>query len=171
MVETQGPRDVAEIESYLSQLAFIGEYRIKVVTATPGAVIVELPFDDRFSGPPGQFPASMVGTIGDVAAVSSCLSLLPSGWGVATIDFTIKMTGVSKGERLRANGRVLQNGRSISVGAADVYIVSGNDESLCGTVLASTRNFEIGRRRLGGEASAERDPNKTAGLQNTGEET
>jgi hypothetical protein len=85
-----------------------------------------------FSGPPGQFPASMVGTIGDVAAVSSCLSLLPRGWGVATIDFTVKMTGIAKGERLRAKGHVLQNGRSISVGAADVFVVIGNEESLWG---------------------------------------
>jgi acyl-coenzyme A thioesterase PaaI-like protein len=143
MVETQAPLDVVEIERFLSRLAFIREYGIKVVTVAAGAVTVELPFDDRFSGPPGQFPASMVGTIGDVAAVSSCLSLLPRGWGIATIDFTVKMTGVAKGERLRAKGRVLQNGRSISVGAADVFVVIGNEESSCGTVLASTRNFEI----------------------------
>jgi acyl-coenzyme A thioesterase PaaI-like protein len=143
MAEADRPLDVAEMASYLSRLAFIREYGIKVVTVTPGAVIVELPFNDRFSGPPSQFPASMVGTIGDVAAVSSCLSLLPKGWGIATIDFTVKMTGVAKGEGLRAKGRTLQNGRSISVGAADVYAVNGNEEFLCGTVLASTRNFEI----------------------------
>lgn len=143
MAEDQARFDVIGMESYLSRLAFIREYGIKVLALAPGAVTVELPFDERFSGPPGQFPASMVGTIGDVAAVSSCLSLLPRGWGVATIDFTVKMTGQAKGEKLQAKGRVLQNGRSISVGAADVFVVSGTGESLCGTVLASTRNFEI----------------------------
>ena len=143
MSKTESPLDVAEMEDYLSRLAFIREYGIKVDTVTPGAVTVEMPFDDRFSGPPGQFPASLVGTIGDVAAVSSCLSLLPKGWRIATIDFTVKMTGVARGERLLARGRVLQNGRSISVGGADVFAVNGNEESLCGTVLASTRNFEI----------------------------
>jgi acyl-coenzyme A thioesterase PaaI-like protein len=143
MPENQAAFNVAGMESFLSQLAFIREYGIKVITVVPGAVTVELPFDERFSGPPGQFPASMVGTIGDVAAVSSCLSLLPRGWSVATIDFTVKMTGFAKGEILRARGRVLQNGRSISVGAADIFIVNASQESLCGTVLASTRNFEI----------------------------
>ena len=82
---------------------------------------VELPFDERFSGPPTLFPASMVGTAGDVAAVASCLTLMPKGWAVATLDFTIKMTGVAKGETLRAKGRVLQDGRTNSIGAADVY--------------------------------------------------
>ncbi|MGZ5873502.1 MAG: PaaI family thioesterase [Bradyrhizobium sp.] len=135
--------DRTEIESFLSALAFVREYAISVVSVTPGQVTIGLPFDERFSGPPGQFPASMVGVVGDVAAVSSCLSLLPRGWALATLDFTIKMTGIAKGERLLAKGRVLQAGRTNSVGAADVYIASGAQEVLCGTVLATTRNFQI----------------------------
>jgi acyl-coenzyme A thioesterase PaaI-like protein len=135
--------DQAGIESFLAALGFVREYAIRVIAVAPGAVTIELPFDQRFSGPPGQFPASLVGTAGDVAAVSSCLSLVPRGWAVATLDFTIKMTGIAKGERLRAKGRVLQAGRTNSVGAADVYIVTGEQEGLCGTVLATTRNFQI----------------------------
>jgi acyl-coenzyme A thioesterase PaaI-like protein len=143
MDDAQELLDQAEIESFLATLGFVREYGINVISATPGQVAIELPFDERFSGPPGQFPASMVGTAGDVAAVSSCLSLLPRGWALATLDFTIKMTGVAKGEKLRAKGRVLQAGRTNSVGAADVYIVSAEQETLCGTVLATTRNFQI----------------------------
>ena len=92
-----------------------------------------------------MFPASMVGTAGDVAAVSSCLSLLPKGWALATLDFTVKMTGIAKGEKLKAKGRVLQAGHTNSVGAADVYIVAAGKEALCGTVLATTRNFKIAK--------------------------
>jgi acyl-coenzyme A thioesterase PaaI-like protein len=140
------PRDYldrTEIASFIGALAFVREYSMSVASAMPGQVVIELPFDDRFSGPPGQFPASLVGTAGDVAAVSSCLSLLPRGWATSTLDFTIKMTGVAKGEKLRAKGRVLQAGRTNSVGAADIYIVSAEQETLCGTVLATTRNFQI----------------------------
>lgn len=143
MDDVQDHFDQAGIESFVAALAFVREYGIRVVSSAPGRVVIELPFDERFSGPPGQFPASLVGTAGDVAAVSSCLSLLPRGWAVATLDFTIKMTGIAQGERLRAKGRVLQAGRTNSVGAADVYIVSGEGEVLCGTVLATTRNFQI----------------------------
>jgi acyl-coenzyme A thioesterase PaaI-like protein len=132
-----------DIESFFAALAFARGFGIKIFSFAPGEVAIELPFDARFSGPPGQFPASMVGVAGDVAAVSSCLSLLPRGWALATLDFTIKMTGVAKGEKLRARGRVLQAGRTNSVGAADVYVVSAERETLCGTVLATTRNFQI----------------------------
>lgn len=135
--------DRIEIQSFLNALNFIREYAIQVVSVAPGQVVIELPFDERFSGPPGQFPASIVGTAGDVAAVSSCLSLLPKSWALATLDFTIKMTGFAKGEKLRAKGRVLQAGRTNSVGAADIYVVAAEQETLCGTVLATTRNFEI----------------------------
>jgi len=130
-----------DVVSLLSALPFVRQYAISIVSVMPGEVTIDLPFDERFSGPPGQFPASMVGAAGDVAAVASCLSLLPKGWALATLDFTIKMTGVAKGDKLRARGRVLQAGRTNSVGAADVYIVSSEREGLCGAVLATTRNF------------------------------
>jgi acyl-coenzyme A thioesterase PaaI-like protein len=143
MSDVQDHLSRAEIEAFVSALDFVREYAIRLVEVAPGEVTIELPFDKRFSGPPGQFPASMVGAAGDVAAVTSCLSLLPRGWAPATLDFTVKMTGAAKGERLRAKGRVLQAGRTNSVGAADVYIVSGDSETLCGTVLATTRNFQV----------------------------
>ena len=143
MADAQDRLTGAEIDAFASALDFVREYAICVVEVLPGEVTIELPFDKRFSGPPGQFPASIVGTAGDVAAVTSCLSLLPRGWALATIDFTVKMTGAAKGDMLRAKGRVLQAGRTNSVGAADVYAVSEGKETLCGTVLATTRNFQI----------------------------
>jgi acyl-coenzyme A thioesterase PaaI-like protein len=137
--------DEGEVRSFVLDLPFVQAFSITVASVVPGRVTIELPFDERFSGPPGQFPASIVGIAGDVAAVASCLSLLPRGWATATLDYTIKMTGAAKGERLRSNGRVLQAGRTNSVGAADVFIVSAEQEILCGSVLATTRNFQIVR--------------------------
>ena len=143
MADGQDRLTRAEIDAFAAAMDFVREYAIRIVAVEPGAVSIELPFDRRFSGPPGQFPASLVGTAGDVAAATSCLSLLPRGWALATLDFTVKMTGAAKGDKLRARGRVLQAGRTNSVGAADVYAVIGDTETLCGTVLATTRNFQI----------------------------
>jgi acyl-coenzyme A thioesterase PaaI-like protein len=137
--------DESDVRSFLEALPFIKEYAISVVSFSPGKVTIELPFDERFSGPKTLFPASIVGTAGDVAAVASCLSLLPKGWGLATLDFTVKMTGVAKGEKLKAKGRVLQAGHTNSVGAADIYILAAGREVLCGTVLATTRNFKLAK--------------------------
>jgi acyl-coenzyme A thioesterase PaaI-like protein len=122
--------DESDVKSFLAALPFIRKYAISVVSFSPGNVTIELPFDERFSGPKTLFPASIVGTAGDVAAVSSCLSLLPKGWGLATLDFTVKMTGVAKGEKLKAIGRVLQAGHTNSVGAADIYVLAASREVL-----------------------------------------
>ena len=143
MDDVQESLTQTKIVSFVTALPLVREYAIQIISVAPGQVVIELPFDERFSGPPGQFPASMVGTAGDVAAVSSCLSRLPRGWALATLDFTIKMTGLARGEKLRAKGRVLQAGRTNSVGAADIYVVSADREMLCGTVLATTRNFQV----------------------------
>ena len=131
----------ADPRAFLALLPFVHEFGIRVVTAVPGQVEVQMPFVERFSTPPNHFPASIVGVLGDVAAAASCISLLPNGWTGATLDFTIKMTGRAQGEVLLARGRVLQAGRTVSVGAADVFTVSAGGETLCGTVLATTRNF------------------------------
>src|SRR5215468_8590170 len=139
MADSSNQIDSEELKSFLFALPFVRELAISVVELSPGTVTVELPFDERFSGPATFFPASIVGTAGDVAAVTSCLSLLPRGWALATIDFTVKMTGVAQGEKLRAKGRVLQNGKTNSVGAADVFAVSNGNEKQCGVVLATTR--------------------------------
>lgn len=145
MGAAEGGMGEGDVRSFLAALPFVREYAIEVISVLAGQVTIELPFNERFSGPPGQFPASMVGTAGDVAAVASCLSVLPKGWALATLDFTIKMTGVAKGEKLRAKGRVLQAGRTNSVGAADVFILTARGEELCGVVLATTRNFQIAK--------------------------
>jgi acyl-coenzyme A thioesterase PaaI-like protein len=143
MPDTENLLDENDVRSFLSGLAFIREFSINLVSVERGCVTLELPFAERFSGPPNLFPASMVGAAGDVAAVASCLTLMPRGWALATIDFTVKMTGVARGKVLRARGRVLQDGRTNSVGAADVYVISDGAERLCGSVLATTRNFKI----------------------------
>jgi acyl-coenzyme A thioesterase PaaI-like protein len=50
--------DEAEVKSFVSALPFVQEFSITITSVVPGQVTIELPFDERFSGPPGQFPAS-----------------------------------------------------------------------------------------------------------------
>ncbi len=133
----------AKPSDFLPLLPFVQSYQVRIVEETPGQIVIEAPFQEALSTPPDLFPASFVGTIGDIAAVSACNSLLLAGWACATLDFTVKMTGQARGEKLIARGRVLQNGRTLSVGAADIYSVMNREERLCGSVLASTRNFKL----------------------------
>ncbi len=140
--------DFADITLLLSLQPFVQEFGIEIVSVDDGEVIVEMPFSKRFSTPPHSFPASIVGMLGDVAAVSSCGSALPKGWAASTLDYTVKMTGRAIGESLRAKAKVLQSGKTTSVATADIFSVSSGEETHCGVVLATTRNFEMKKNGL-----------------------
>lgn len=135
--------DFADPRAFLPLQPFVQEFGIEILSVAPGAVTVIMPFATRFSTPPGAFPASMVGTLGDVGAVCACLSKLPEGWAAATLDYTVKMTGRAQGEALLARSRVLQAGKTTSVGQSDIFTVRDGTETPCGVVLVTTRNFQI----------------------------
>jgi len=135
--------DFADPRAFLPLQPFVRELGIEILSVAPGAVVVTMPFATRFSTPPDAFPASMVGILGDVGAVCACLTKLPDGWAAATLDYTVKMTGRAEGEALLAKARVLQAGRTTSVGQADIFTVRDGTETHCGIVLATTRNFQI----------------------------
>ncbi len=79
--------------------------------------------------------------LADFAAVSAAATLLPEGWANSTVDASVKFVAPARGERLRAQGRVVQAGRSLTVCAADVYAIDGVHETLCATLLGTARNF------------------------------
>ncbi|MEC9434230.1 MAG: PaaI family thioesterase [Pseudomonadota bacterium] len=131
---------------------------LSVVSLEPGQAVIEIPLTDSQEGPEGHFAAGSVGTLGDVAAMHSVLTLQPKNTRMATLDFTVKMCAPAKGVQLRAVGRVMQLGRSTSVGAADVYAVDADGTAtLCGAVLATGRVYlprETGPREAGAEEAA-----------------
>src|SRR5260221_2208511 len=97
MADAREHLDRKEIESFIGALAFVREYSIQVASAVPGEVVIELPFNDRFSGPPGQFPASMVGTAGDGGAAFCCLAIARPGSPGCSVAVSHELTGVAIG--------------------------------------------------------------------------
>ncbi len=124
-------------------MPFFTALQVEITAVENGTVTLEAPLTPAFEAPPGAFAASSVGALGDMAAMTSITSALPADQTVSTLDFTVKMLGLSRGNRLRAVGRVLQLGRTTCVGAADVYLLSGADPVLCGTVLATGRRLDL----------------------------
>jgi uncharacterized protein (TIGR00369 family) len=132
-----------DLAAILPRMPFFATHGMRVLSAAPGAVIVEMPYDARFSAPPDLFPAYLLGALGDVAAVASCYASLPDGHASSTIDFTVKMLAAARGDKIIARGRVLSAGKINSTGAADVFAVANGVETHAATVLATTRNYPI----------------------------
>ena len=69
MEKVQDHLDESDVKSFLAALPFVREYAITVVSFSPGNVTIEPPFDERFSGPKTLFPASIVGTAGELETI------------------------------------------------------------------------------------------------------
>jgi uncharacterized protein (TIGR00369 family) len=135
------------ITAMLGSMPFSAALGVRIIAATEGSVTLEAPLTPAFEAPAGAFAASSVGALGDMAIMLSLTAALPLGNAVSTMDFTVKMLGLSHGTHLRATGRVLQLGKSTCVGAADVFIVNNNEPIICGTVLATGRRLDVAKLR------------------------
>ncbi len=129
----------------------------------PGEVTLSAPVQDGWCFAPGQLQATAMFALADFAAVAAAATLLPTGWANSTVDASIKFIAPARGKRrpfsnsiarpvfiapargkrLRANGRVVQAGKSLTVCAADVYAIDGAHETLCATLLGTARNFAV----------------------------
>lgn len=120
---------------------------LKFNQLVPGTVELEIPMLEAFTFRPGQLQATAVFAIADFAAVAAAGTLLPPGWLNATVDATLKLIAPAQGALLRARGRVVSAGRSLTVCAADVFAVNpAGEETLCATLLGTARNIDHTQR-------------------------
>jgi acyl-coenzyme A thioesterase PaaI-like protein len=107
----------------------------------PGEVEIEIPVRDAFCFRPGQLQATAVFAAADFAAVASAGTLLKPGWTTVLVDATLKIVAPARGRCLRARGRVVHAASLLTVCAAEVYAVDGEQETLCATLLGTARNL------------------------------
>lgn len=110
---------------------------------TAGEVEIIQPYRSEHTQHDGHIQGGVLGALADFAGGSAAGTLLPPGWINLTIDYTVKILAPAKGDALRARGRVINTGRTTTVAAADVYSVTGNEETLCATALVTMRNIEL----------------------------
>jgi len=122
----------------------IAEYLgFDITGVAPGRFEITQPFRRELSLRERTFQAGPIGTLADMAAACAGATMLPEGWAVSTIDYTLKLLTPAVGEKLIARGRLLRCGRTLSVAAADVFSVQNGKETLCATALTTIRNFEL----------------------------
>lgn len=109
----------------------------RLVSVLPGAVVIEAPISDGVQQQHGFAHAGLTFALGDSAAGYAALSLMEEPQEVLTVEMKINLLRPAAGERLRAEGRVVKAGRTLTVVEAEVFA----DETLCaklqGTMIAS----------------------------------
>jgi len=129
--------DEEALKEIVQSLPFVKNHSINVMSASNGRCTARMPLDSKFETPPANFPAAMVGMLGDVAGITACISSLEPSQVCSTMDFTIKMTDIADGEFLEAEA--LSVGKTVATGQSKIFSINGNDKKLCATVLVTGR--------------------------------
>lgn len=117
--------------------AHMATLNARITRLEPGAVDLTAPYDPRFSQQNGFWHAGAVASLADSANGYAALSLAPAGTDVLAVEFKINLLAPAEGRTFRAEGRVLRPGRTLTVCAADVFGVNGDDARLVATMLST----------------------------------
>jgi uncharacterized protein (TIGR00369 family) len=133
----RNPDFVRTVRESFERQAHMATLNARITRLEPGAVDLTAPYDPRFSQQNGFWHAGAVASLADSANGYAAFSLAPAGTDVLAVEFKINLLAPAEGEAFRAEGRVLRPGRTLTVCAADVFGVTGNDSRLVATMLST----------------------------------
>ncbi|MBL0871011.1 MAG: PaaI family thioesterase [Phycisphaerales bacterium] len=92
----------------------------RLVRVADGEVDIELPWAETIQQQHGFVHAGAIATIADSACGYACLTRMPEGSAVLSVEFKINLLSPAVGERFIAQGRVVRVGRTVGVATAEV---------------------------------------------------
>jgi len=104
-----------------------------------GSVTLAIEHRPELGHLPGWFQGAVTTAIGEYAASWSAITLASAGCSMLTIQQSIHFVGPARGERLIAIGRVISSGKSIAIGAADIFAEVGAVRTLCAVLTLTNR--------------------------------
>jgi uncharacterized protein (TIGR00369 family) len=105
----------------------------RLADVAAGAVAIEVPFRAELSQQHGYFHAGVVATVMDSAAGYAGLSLMPAGSAVLSVEFKVNLLAPADGDLLRARGKVVRAGRTLTVCSFDAEVRKQGTWTPCAT--------------------------------------
>ncbi len=102
-----------------------------------GLVEILLPYRDDLTQQHGFFHAGVTSTIADSAGGYAAFTLFPAAASVLTTEYKINLLAPADGRELRALGRVVKPGRTLTVCDVEVFVEKDGRERLCAKMLQS----------------------------------
>lgn len=143
------PNFRSRIQNSFDAQGIMGHLGARLVSVTPGACEVELPYSDAVSQQHGFFHGGVIGTIADTAGGYSAFTLMDADDGILTVEYKINMIAPASGELLIARGHVLRPGRTLTVTQAEVSVVKDGTETVCAAMQQTLMRI-VGRADVSG---------------------
>lgn len=110
----------------------------RLCRVSAGEVDIELPWSQSIQQQHGFVHAGAIATIADSSCGYACLTRMPEGSAVLSIEFKVNLLAPAVGERFVARGRVIRVGRTIGVASSEVMAISANKPESCVAVMQAT---------------------------------
>lgn len=114
----------------------------RLTVIEPGLCVIEMTYTPGMSQQQGFFHAGVIGAIADSAAGYAAYSLMPAGAEILTVEFKLNLIRPAPPPTLRAEGRVVRAGRTLSVCRADVYSAGSAGLEACALMQSTMMRVE-----------------------------
>lgn len=133
----QDPAFEARVRGSFARQRVMDTLGARLVRVDPGEVEVELPYREDLTQQHGFLHAGIVTTVLDSACGYAAFSLMPADAAVLSIEFKTNLLAPARGELLRARGRVVRAGRTITVCEGEAWMLDAGEERHVATMLAT----------------------------------
>lgn len=140
--EPADPDFEERVRDSFQRQGIMGLIGARLSLVAPGHVEIELPFRDDLTQQHGFFHAGATSTVADSAGGYAAFSLFPSDASVLTVEYKINLIAPAEGERLRAVGRVLRPGRTLTLCDLEVFAVKAGGSKLCAKGLQTIMRLD-----------------------------
>jgi uncharacterized protein (TIGR00369 family) len=93
---------------------------VVIAELASGRVILDLPYRADLCQQNGYVHAGAITALADSACGYAAASLMPADRDVLTVEFKVNLLAPARGDRLRATGKVVRAGRTLTVCSAEV---------------------------------------------------
>ncbi|MCZ4271528.1 PaaI family thioesterase [Maritalea porphyrae] len=104
----------------------------------PGKVVLDLPFNSKFTQQHGFMHAGIITTALDTACGYAAFSLMPEDAAVLSVEFKTSLLRPASGETFTIVGRVIKPGKNISFCEAEVIAFDRDTKSKTVATMTAT---------------------------------
>jgi uncharacterized protein (TIGR00369 family) len=140
--EASNPDYATAVRDSFARQGLMATLGARIVAVEPGFCAIEMPYTPAVSQQQGYFHGGAIGAIADTAAGYAAYSLMPAGSEILTVEYKLNLVRAALPPMLRAEGRVLRAGRTLTVCRADIYHQRDGRSEACALLQSTLMRVE-----------------------------
>ncbi|MBY0612438.1 MAG: PaaI family thioesterase [Beijerinckiaceae bacterium] len=135
--EPRDPDYEARIKGSFARQGFMAHLGARIGALGPGLCVITADFRPEVSQQHGFFHGGVIGALADNAGAYAAFTLIEAHQSMLSVEYKINLLAPGHGDRLRAVGKVIRPGRTLTVSAVDIFVEKDGAETLCATALVT----------------------------------